>query len=102
VLVQKQKWQMCECCGLKRSSYGLASKGQARWCGGCQAAEAAVQKKPTPKRQLTTRACVYCGIGSEQCGSTGDDDAAVQEQARTRTRRRTKEGMGRNEIFPLS
>jgi hypothetical protein len=48
-------------------------------------------------------ACVYCGIGSEQCGNMSDDGAAVKEQARTRKRRRTtKDETGRREILSLS
>ena len=30
-----QTQKVCEGCGLKQPSYGLVSKGKARWCAGC-------------------------------------------------------------------
>jgi hypothetical protein len=45
----KEKQGMCEGCGLKQATYGLASEGTRRWCVGCGKAEGAVRIQ---KRQM--------------------------------------------------
>ena len=51
-----QKQRMCEGCGLKGSSYGLASEDKRRWCAGCGAA---VEGAVSLKKQ---RMCEGCGL----------------------------------------
>jgi hypothetical protein len=53
--------RMCEGCGLKRPSTGLASEGKARWCAGCEAAEGAV-------RLLKNKMCEGCGLNQPHYG----------------------------------
>jgi hypothetical protein len=52
---------MCEGCGLKVPTCGLASEGKMRWCAGCGEAEGAVRlQKP--------KMCEGCGLKQPTCG----------------------------------
>jgi hypothetical protein len=55
------KRKMCEGCGLKGASTGLASEGKKRWCAGCGAAEGAV-------RLLKQKMCEGCGLKQPNYG----------------------------------
>jgi hypothetical protein len=59
---------MCEGCGLKRPSYGLAAQGKARWCAGWGKAEGAAQLK---KRKM----CEGCGLKRPQYGLAAEGKA---------------------------
>ena len=50
-----RKRKMCEGCGLKHPTYGLASEGKAWWCAGCGKAEGAV-------RLQKQKMCEGCGL----------------------------------------
>ena len=56
-----QKQKMCEGCGLKQPSYGLASEGKVRWCLGCGVAEGAVLVR---KQKM----CEGCGLKQPHYG----------------------------------
>ena len=58
---------MCEGCGLKQPSYGLASEGKKRWCAGCGAAEGAVL--------IRKRKCEGCGLKQPNYGLASEGKA---------------------------
>jgi hypothetical protein len=90
---RSQKRQMCEGCGLKHPSYGLASEGKKRWCAGCRAAEGAekrLEKRPRGTAGATAGAGAKRGarsvrarevMGGDDTDSDGDEAPRAEGEA---------------------
>jgi len=69
---------MCEGCGLKVPTYGLASEGKARWCAGCGAAEGAVDVRALRKREGAAAGATQDAIKRPAAGPKKRAKAAVK------------------------